>query len=65
MKGNKRSLIVFGVGGTGELLIDELMSAGRSVLGVTNAALETGEKLAGLLPSMANVPAREVLNYGC
>ena len=46
------------------MLIDELMSAGRSVLGVTNATLETGEKLAGLLPSMANVPAREVLNYG-
>ena len=47
------------------MLIDELMSAGRSVLGVTNATLETGEKLAGLLPSMVNVYAREVLNYGC
>ena len=47
------------------MLIDELMSAGRSVLGVTNAVLEVGEKLAGLLPSMANVRAREVLNYGC
>ena len=43
MKGNKRSLIVFGVGGTGRVLIDELMSAGRSVLGVTNAVLEVGE----------------------
>ena len=47
------------------MLIDELMSSGRSVLGVTNAALETDEKLAGLLPSMANVPGGEVLNYGC
>ena len=47
------------------MLIDELMSAGRSVLGVTKAVLEVDEKLAGLLPSMANVSAREVLNYGC
>ena len=47
------------------MLIDELMFAGRSELGVTNAVLEAGEKLAGLLPGMANVPAREVLNYGC
>ena len=47
------------------MLIDELMSADRSVLGVTNGTLETGEKLAGLLPSMANVSVREVLNYGC
>ena len=65
MKGNKRSLIVIGVGGHERVLIDELMSAGMSVLGVTNAVLEVGEKLAGLLPSMANVPALEVLNYGC
>ena len=43
MKGNKRSLIVFGVGGTGRVLIDELMSAGRSVLCVTNAVLEVGK----------------------
>ena len=48
------------------MLIDELMSAGRSVLGVTNAVLEVGQKnLANLLPSMANVPGGEVLNYGC
>ena len=65
MKGNKRSLIVLGVGGYERVLIDELMSAGRSVLGVTNAVLEVGEKLADLLPSMANVPALEVLHYGC
>ena len=43
MKGNKRSLIVFGVGGTGRVLIDELMSTDRSVLGVTNAVLEVDE----------------------
>ena len=47
------------------MLIDELISAGRSVLGVTNAVLEVGEKLADLLPSMANVPGSEALNYGC
>ena len=60
MKRNKRSLrslIVVGGGRHERVLIDELMSGGRrSVLGVTNAVLEVDEILAGLMPSMANVP---------
>ena len=47
------------------MLSDELMFASRSVLSVTNAVLEVGEKLADLLPSMVNVPGGEALNYGC
>ena len=61
MKVDKRSLIVFG--GGERVLIDELMSTGRSVLGVTNVVLEVDEKLADLLPSMVNVPGRGALNY--
>ena len=53
MKVDKRSLIVFG--GGERVLIDELISAGRSVLGVTNTGMEVSEKLADLLRSMANV----------
>ena len=59
MKRNKRSLrslIVVGGGRHERVLIDELMSGGRSVLGTTNAPLEVNEKLAELMPSMANVP---------
>ena len=37
------------------MLIDELMSAGKGVLGEINSVLEVGEKLADFLPSMANV----------
>ena len=65
MKGNKRLLIVFRGGGHAQVLIDELTSAGRSVLGATNTVLEVGEELAGLLPSIAAMPGGEVLNYGC
>ena len=47
MKDNKRSLIVLGGGESARVLIDKLRFAGRSVLGVTVAELEVGEKLAG------------------
>ena len=37
MKESERSLIVLGGGGHARVLIDELRSAGRSVLGITDA----------------------------